>query len=1716
MEALFMQAFERRDAAEAQMRRQAASYSHTAARALLAAGHLPPPWLLLHPAAFAALGRRGAGAAEAAELRGGAEEQMQQQVVSYSQSLACALLAAGHFSPAWLLQAPADVATDGNNVNKLLVDLANPKGVDHVHHVLTETNHKVKQKTLEAVGVKPGPLPPSSVEVEHSALNSLLQNDALHSVDAGFDEAPHPATSTLPQKETSHAAETEPLEDPSVVATNPKNDPMATSAENDSNSIDSAENDSLGLPHAMVSLLVEKGTLHSDESNFLEGSNSMASLFLDKEPILTDSLERSHLMVSPLLEKDTLHCVNINHHEGHYFMPSALLDKEIKDAAESESFEGLSFMASPLPENDSLHSNKPNFLEGSDCRSSSPPENDAIETAENVRIEVSQCTTSLQVEKGTLHSTENVYIEVPHDTGSSVASPLLEKGSTWADSLEGSHGMASPPVEKDMLHCAETDFLQGTYCMPSLLLDKEAGHTSETTPLEGPFCLVSSKDPLNTIDHTGKLRKRSSLFDRCDNESSRTPEQQSSRCHVLPIPINESALQPYQLADNTSEAQDVCTWNNIDISARPEAPSAASYTEQKVCFFRNAMELNADSCAIVSDNQNKSPQRSAQPLCSSGSRKKFSSLMSETSDVQGTNSMASLLLEKEPILTNSLGGPHFLASPLLEKATLHCVQTDLDKLMPKYTDDGIGRNDSFVSSESESAQMQSSLAKISLECVMTGTAVEAQMASAAQFTSVESVQRESVFDSIKCQPKQSDHAHAKFSDKDKSEMPSGSSGASSKRAGVHSAESNITTNESLQTVTDRKYNSPKPSCEYSRSSGSGEKFSSLESHFQRTASHMDKLSASEILVNRNLSCQNVEMNEQSDDLYGSSSTMSTSLSSLDNHDDIHDQIKSIGNLSGKALPSLSFLSRLGSCGCISPNIEGSSSASNRTRPLAHEVQAAANYSPERSMSTLSDAIRCSSPILQSSLCSGSSLNTKVTTIPPLQSEMYSPTINARAFQAFCESTKLINLSSSLSAKYNMKPLDAVYQSLPSKFEKLMNRPLACLLDTNMLDPSYGSKKSRVPGKYSLDFDGAFMMSDDLTYGSYSYGVQDDSDIPLNLSVEKYNLEKLSGRIGSSSDYLGSTPEIACFRIDEDRTILGENENQAKLSIPVGRNYSRQRLAAKKPLGYATNINESKGTSSLDLTAGKSYTRKPDQHVHIRVNQDIKNLKENRTSSIRKAGKVTHPLLDSLSKMEMSSSKSERNRSETNIEKGGMPRNIVSNMTSFIPLVKQKQRPLTSCVKRDVRVRALEMAEAAKRREEKKQTEREKRKAAVELERERLKQEKEHRQKQVEQQKKTDADIITRKRQRENHGKRGNERKKNCVEGAPEHQKQLVEKMHSTNAVKDACPNNTDVKDLVENLVRGLKNQLLSDERMESVHRLLASESSSLKGVSADWKSEGSGFQVQESLSDDVDMDYEMSPYEDSDEEDIDILEHKREIRRRRKLIPSWAQPQNLNKILQSNQALDPREVFAHKCSFNLSDAARLGLQMHGPRGVDSPGKIYGEYALALAQCRCPFRSRKNPCAARSLAPEFLENLLACSSDRHRGRLAAGHRYPPHGRARTVRGRSLPIPVGLARHEPQEGSLEVPLNRSSWMATAVGAGQGRRRKEKRVLARGESTAAAKDSAAVLAPRGSGCRAKLMYPRAVYAAAHARIWERPSRPCSCFVLCTSTLPGFQFPG
>ncbi|CAA6670693.1 unnamed protein product [Spirodela intermedia] len=129
--------------------------------------------------------------------------------------------------------------------------------------------------------------------------------------------------------------------------------------------------------------------------------------------------------------------------------------------------------------------------------------------------------------------------------------------------------------------------------------------------------------------------------------------------------------------------------------------------------------------------------------------------------------------------------------------------------------------------------------------------------------------------------------------------------------------------------------------------------------------------------------------------------------------------------------------------------------------------------------------------------------------------------------------------------------------------------------------------------------------------------------------------------------------------------------------------------------------------------------------------------------------------------------SEQKRSQAILEKKTI--NIVSNVQSFIPLVRQKQQaaaaPITG--RRDIKVKALEVAEAAKRLAEKRECERKMRKEAVRLERIKSEQENarqlELKQKQKEEDwKKKEAAMAARKRQREEERKE-KQRKRNCKE-----------------------------------------------------------------------------------------------------------------------------------------------------------------------------------------------------------------------------------------------------------------------------------------------------------------------------------------------------------------
>uniref|UniRef100_A0ACD5ZU44 Uncharacterized protein n=1 Tax=Avena sativa TaxID=4498 RepID=A0ACD5ZU44_AVESA len=307
---------------------------------------------------------------------------------------------------------------------------------------------------------------------------------------------------------------------------------------------------------------------------------------------------------------------------------------------------------------------------------------------------------------------------------------------------------------------------------------------------------------------------------------------------------------------------------------------------------------------------------------------------------------------------------------------------------------------------------------------------------------------------------------------------------------------------------------------------------------------------------------------------------------------------------------------------------------------------------------------------------------------PVPSKTKSSTIKERVFLGLRESTKLFDLSCNLSTKYKMgskmKPLCGKYESLAARLEKLAKRCSINSVDTDWHDPSYDINKLRDPDKYSSDLNDPLLMSNVLTYDSENANsVQEDIDIPLTPLVEKYSLEKLSGRTRFNSECMGSIPELACFQIHEDSNIAEEDEKEEMLTGCPGINYSTKELTGRKPPDHVTSVYQNREKSSslsiryvdvgrFGLTTPKTSSMNANRDLHIRTDQAMKNPKENRASSIRK-GKLSQPLQDSKSRAELLNQKNARHRSEANLGKGWKPSNTVTNMTPFAPLVKQNQQ-----------------------------------------------------------------------------------------------------------------------------------------------------------------------------------------------------------------------------------------------------------------------------------------------------------------------------------------------------------------------------------------------------------------------------------------------------------
>ncbi|KAM1039507.1 hypothetical protein ACFX2C_028907 [Malus domestica] len=298
--------------------------------------------------------------------------------------------------------------------------------------------------------------------------------------------------------------------------------------------------------------------------------------------------------------------------------------------------------------------------------------------------------------------------------------------------------------------------------------------------------------------------------------------------------------------------------------------------------------------------------------------------------------------------------------------------------------------------------------------------------------------------------------------------------------------------------------------------------------------------------------------------------------------------------------------------------------------------------------------------------------------------------------------------------------------------------------------------------------------------------------------------------------------------------------------------------------------------------------------------------------------------------------------KTSLRKGGSSlseqepkrNNIVSSMTSFIPLVQQKQAAAVVTGKRDVKVKALEAAEAAKRQAEKKENERKMKKEALKLERSRMEQENMkqlelQKKRKEEERKKKEADMASKKRQREEEERKEKERKRMRIEARRnkrEHEDKLpaekVEKEMKTQAIDGRGPGGKESKDEMANKKmeeeRGYDNNINILETKPSTSRISISNAGRESIVHEEFHEASSNYGYQAEVLSNSDramknsvaitsqeQSYDISPYKESDDENDDddsIIPNS-------KFIPSWSSKNCLAFAASSQNRIDPETIF---------------------------------------------------------------------------------------------------------------------------------------------------------------------------------------------------------------
>ncbi|KAF3453303.1 hypothetical protein FNV43_RR03743 [Rhamnella rubrinervis] len=460
-------------------------------------------------------------------------------------------------------------------------------------------------------------------------------------------------------------------------------------------------------------------------------------------------------------------------------------------------------------------------------------------------------------------------------------------------------------------------------------------------------------------------------------------------------------------------------------------------------------------------------------------------------------------------------------------------------------------------------------------------------------------------------------------------------------------------------------------------------------------------------------------------------------------------------------------------------------------------------------------------------------------------------------------------------------------------------------------------------------------------------------------------DRITSTYGSSEKRQSLNPELPC--------ISEENENAEEMVDTVGDGIFSKVLTSsviRKPLANITgsqNLPASEAEPCVDRCSLDSVnTEFSFTGTHNRVRKKLGTRNSNK--------RATGSLHNRFNKPKLSGKTSLRKGGPLCTEVESKHNNIVSNITSFIPLVQQKQAAAVLTGKREIKVKALEAAEAAKRLAEKRDNERKIKKEALKVERARLEQEnlrqlELQKKRKEEERKKKEADMAARKRQREEEERKEKERKRMRVEEARKQQREYGQKLRAEKEGKVLKCRATDER---EHEMNEPKDEGEKHENMEKgqgcVDLWKISETEQKTRVSSDGR--GAGI-VHEELETSSDMrynrkvmnnleeptgneilvsntrkeqSYEISPYKESDDEDDDDNDLPNS-----KFIPYWASKNCLSLLVSSQNGVDPEVIFPPDsfCSFDEVGNTCLGKSM-GFRKTSRGTKAAKEFSNVLS------------------------------------------------------------------------------------------------------------------------------------------------------------------------